>query len=171
MSAGGGGGGATPVVKVALKRADPAELVLSRKELAAAPLVRALGAAAAAVLRQGTLRRLPDRGVVTQQGELGDSLFFVLAGDVRLFARRDRDNAELGVAHPGELFGEGELLAGAGGRRANAVAQGVVDVLELPRAALLQNGKLPPGLAALLQDVQARRTKALDELSDFLNRW
>lgn len=165
------GDGSTPVVKVELKRADPAEVILSRRELAAAPFVRALGVAAPAVLKQGTLRRFADKAVLLQQGEASQSLFFVLSGDVRLFARRDRDNAELGVAHAGEVAGEGEVLAGAGGCRCSAVAQGPVDVLELPRAALLQDGKLPPGLAALLQDVQARRTKALDEMSDFLNRW
>lgn len=166
-----GDGSSTPVIKVELKRADPAEVILSRRELAAAPLIRALGSTAAAVLTQGTLRRFADKAVLVQQGHEGGSLFFVLTGDVRLFARRDRDNAELGVAHPGEVVGEGEVLAGSGGCRCSAVAQGPVDVLELPRAALLQEGKLPPGLAALLQDVQAKRTKALDELSDFLNRW
>lgn len=165
------GDGSTPVVKVELKRADPSEVILSRRELAAAPFIRALGPSAAGVLKQGTLRRFADKAVLLQQGEERQSLFFVLVGDVRLFARRDRDNAELGVAHPGEVVGEGEVLEGAGGCRCSAVAQGAVDVLELPRSVLLEQGKLSPGLAALLQDVQARRTKALDEMSDFLNRW
>lgn len=160
-----------PVVKVELKRADPAEVVLSRRELAAAPFIRALGTGASLVLKQGTLRRFADKAVLVQQGQPGTALYFVLNGDVRLFARRDHDSAELGLAHPGEVLGEGEVLAGEGGCRCSAVAQGAVEVLELPRAALLQHGTLLPGLAALLQDLQARRNKALDEMSDFLNRW
>jgi hypothetical protein len=73
--------------------------------------------------------------------------------------------------HAGEVLGEGEVLAGDGGRRCSAVAQGQVDVIELTRAALLVDGKLPAGLAAMLKTVQTGRMKALDEMSDFLNRW
>jgi CRP-like cAMP-binding protein len=158
-------------VKVELKKADPAEVVASRRELMATPFLRALGAQATPTLQQGTLRRYPDKAVLMQQNEEGQSLFFVLNGDVRLFARRDKDSAELGVAHAGEVLGEAEVLSGAAKRACSAVAQGPVDVLELPREALLSNGKLPQGLAALLGDVQTKRTKALDEMSDFLNRW
>lgn len=160
-----------PVVKLELKRADPAEVVASRRELMASPFIRALGGQATPTLKQGTLRRFPDKAVLMQQNEAGDSLFFVLTGDVRLFARRDADSAELGIAHVGELLGEGEVLSGAGKRACSAVAQGAVDVLELPRAALLVGGKVPPALAALLGEVQTRRARALDEMSDFLNRW
>lgn len=164
-------GNPTPVVRVELKRADPAELVAGRPELAGAPLVKALGAAASALLKQAVIRRFPDKVVLMQQGEEGQSLFFVMSGDVRVFARRDADSAELGVVKTGEVLGEGEVLAGAGGRRCSAVAMGQVDVLELPRSALLIDGQLPPSLAALLKNVQSGRMKALDEMSDFLNRW
>ena len=123
------------------------------------------------MLCNAVIRRYPDKVVLMQQGEEGLSLFFVMSGDVRLFARRDTDSAELGVVHSGEVLGEGEVLAGEGGRRCSAVAQGQVDVLELPRTSLLIDGKLPPGLAALLKTVQTSRMKALDEMSDFLNRW
>jgi CRP-like cAMP-binding protein len=161
----------TPVVKVELKRADAAELIASRPELSGAPLMKAFGASAPAMLARSVIRRFPDKVVLMQQGEEGVSLFFVMAGDVRLFARRDTDSAELGVAHAGEVLGEGEVLAGEGGRRCSAVAQGQVEVLELPRASLLIDGKIPPALAALLKNVQTGRMKALDEMSDFLNRW
>lgn len=161
----------TPVVKVELKRADAAELIASRPELSGAPLVKAFGAAAPAMLAGAVIRRFFDKVVLMQQGEEGGSLFFVMSGDVRLFARRDTDSAELGVVHPGEVLGEGEVLAGEGGRRCSAVAQGQVDVIELPRASLLIDGRLPAGLAALLKTVQTSRMKALDEMSDFLNRW
>jgi CRP-like cAMP-binding protein len=158
----------TPVVKLELKRADAAELLAADPVLAAAPLVKLL---TAAMLEKATLRRFPDKVVLMQQSEPGQSLFFVMKGDVRLFARRDRDSAELGIARRGEVVGEGEVLDGAGARHCSAIAQGQVDVLELPREALLVNGVLPPALIAVLKDVHSTRTKALDEMSDFLNRW
>ena len=160
-----------PVVKVELKRANAAQLVASKPELNGAPLIKALGPAGPSVLSGAVIRRFPDKMVLMQQGEPGGSLFFVLAGDVRLFARRDTDSAELGVAKTGDVLGEGEVLAGQGGRRCSAVAQGQVDVLELPREAFLVGGTLPLALVALLEAVKHRRMKALDEMSDFLNRW
>lgn len=161
----------TPVVKVELKRADPAELIAGNPVLSGAALVKALGLRSKAVLSNAVIRRFPDKAVLMQQGEEGSSLFFVLAGDARLFARRDTDSAELGVAHAGDVLGEGELLAGQGGRRCSAVALGQIDVVELPRAGLLVDGKLPPPLASMLEAVKQGRMKALDEMSDFLNRW
>lgn len=160
-----------PVVKVELKRADAVELIASKPELSGAPLMKALGPGAKELLASAVLRRFPDKVVLMQQGEEGVSLFFVLAGDVRLFARRDTDSAELGVVHQGEVLGEVEVLSGEGKRRCSAVAQGQVDVLELPRAVLLIDGKLPPRLLTLLEAVKKGRMKALDEMSDFLNRW
>lgn len=160
-----------PVVKVELKRADAAELVASHPLLAGSALMKALGPSRATLLSCAIIRRFPDKVVLMQQGEAGQSLFFVLAGDVRLFARRDTDSAELGVAHAGDVLGEGEVLRGEGGRRCSAVAQGQVEVLELARAALLVDGKLPAPVVAMLKDVERGRMKALDEMSDFLNRW
>lgn len=167
----GRSGDNTPVVKVELKRADAAELVASNPGLSGAPLVKALGARSKVVLTGAVIRRFPDKAVLMQQGEPGRSLFFVLAGDARLFARRDADSAELGVVHAGDVLGEGEVLAGDGGRRCSAVAQGQVDVVELPREVLLIDGKLPAPLVAMLEEVKKGRMKALDEMSDFLNRW
>ncbi len=161
----------TPIVKVELKRADAAELIASNLALSGAPLVKALGAASKRVLTNAVIRRFSDKAVLMQQGEAGLSLFFVLAGDVRLFARRDTDSAELGVVHAGAVLGEAEVLAGEGGRRCSAVAQSQVDVVELPRAALLIDGKLSAALVGVLEEVKKGRMKALDEMSDFLNRW
>ena len=164
-------GDPTPVVKVELKRADAAELIATNPGLSGAPLVKALGPQGKRVLGNAVIRRFPDKTVLMQQGDAGSSLLFVLAGDVRLFARRDTDSAELGVVHAGEVLGEGEVLAGEGGRRCSAVAQGQVDVVELPREGLLIDGKLPAALVGMLEEVKNGRMKALDEMSDFLNRW
>ncbi len=160
-----------PVLKVELKRANAAELVASKPELSGSPLIKALGANCPTTLSGAVIRRFPDKVVLMQQGESGGSLFFVLSGDVRLFARRDTDSAELGVVKTGDVLGESEVLAGQGGRRCSAVAQGQVDVLELPREVLLVGSELPAALVTMLEAVKQRRMKALDEMSDFLNRW
>ncbi len=164
-------GNRIPIVKVELKRVDPVEMIGSRSELASAPFIKALGKARAGILSQSVIRRYPDTCVVMQQGDMGHSLFLVLEGGVRIFARRDTDSAELGVVHCGEVFGESEVLTPKGVRRCSAVAQGQVDVMELSKSSLLLNGHLPADVAAFLQGVQRTRVKALDEMSDFLNRW
>jgi CRP-like cAMP-binding protein len=155
-------------VKIELKRAEVTDLIARDAVWANAPVVKLLGVP---TLSKGQLRRFPDKAVLFQQGDDGDSLFIVVAGDVRLFARKDRDSVELGHAHKGEVFGEGSVLEG-GPRKTSSVAVGQVDVLELPRLMVLNaEGKLFPVLATLLRDVHQRRMKALDEMNDFLNRW
>lgn len=158
------------MVKVKLERANAAELIAANPQLSGSSLMKALGPAAKTLVAGAVMRRFQDKAVLMQQGDAGRSLFFVLAGDVRLFARRDTDAVELGVAHPGDVLGECEVLADEA-RRCSAVALCQVDVLELPREALLVSGKLPPQLSTLLEAVKKHRMKALDEMSDFLNRW
>ncbi|MFO0597058.1 MAG: cyclic nucleotide-binding domain-containing protein [Myxococcaceae bacterium] len=155
------------ISKVDLKRLDLAEVVMKDPVIAAAPIVKLLGRAP---FSQSRLRRFSDKAVLMQQHDPGDSLFLVMAGEVRLLARKDKDTAELGTVHRGEVLGEGEAMHG-GNRRCSAVAQGQVDVVEIPRSALLQGGALSPAMSKLLADVHAQRTKALDEMHDFLNRW
>lgn len=161
----------TPVVKLDLKRADAAELIGTDPVLAASPFARAVGAELKRASEKAVIRRFPDKVVLMQQGDTGQSLFFVLKGDVRLFARKGGDTVELGTAHRGEVLGEAEVLDGTSARSCTAVAHGEVDAVEMPREALLRAGALLPAVAAHLAEVRARREKALDELTDFLNRW
>lgn len=161
----------TPVVKVQLRRADAHELIRADKVLTASPVVVALGAALQGVLAKAVVRRYPDKVVIFQQGDPGSGLLLVLQGDVRLFARKEADTVELGTVHKGEVLGESEVLSGEPVRRSSAVAQGVVDLAELPREALLVNGALPTRLAQELEAIHQARVRALDEMTDFLNRW
>lgn len=161
----------TPVVKVELKRADAYELIRHDQVLAASKVVTALGASLQAVLAKAVVRRYPDKVVIFQQGEAGSGLLLVLQGDVRLFARKQTDAVELGLVRKGEVLGEGEVLSGEATRRSSAVAQGPVDLAELPREALRVNGALPPALQQALKAIHAARAQALDEMTDFLNRW
>jgi CRP-like cAMP-binding protein len=161
----------TPVVKVELKRADAAELVKQDRLLAGSELARALKDSRDAVLGQAVVRRYPDRMVVFQQNDSGDSLFLVLEGEVRLMGRKQADGVELGMASKGQLLGEGEALEGAALRSTSAVAHGVADLAEIPRTALLTEGRLPPAVRACLERVRQERASKLDEMTAFLDRW
>ncbi len=161
----------TPVLRVDLKRADAAEIALTDVELKDCPFVKALGGRAMDVLKQGVARRYHDRVVIFHTGDDGGSLFFVLNGEVRLFARKEADGVELKPVRRGGVIGEAEVLAGSGKRAASAVAHGNVDLVELPRALLAPDGQLLPTVKSYLETVRAERAKALDELADFLNRW
>ena len=161
----------SPLVRVELKRADAAELVKRDRVLGGCDLVMALGPRAGELLTKGVVRRYLDRAVVFQAGEEGTSLMLVLAGEVRLLARRDLDSVELGVGGKGEVLGEVEVLCGSPTRSASAVAHGEADLVELPRDVLLPHGVLPPLLRGALDRVRDRRQRTLDEMTDFLNRW
>jgi CRP/FNR family transcriptional regulator, cyclic AMP receptor protein len=155
-------------LKIGLKRADVFELVQADALLKTAPLVKALGAKAAEVLRQGVARRFPASALVFQQGEAGDSLFLVLRGQVRVFARPGTDTVELAQVAKGEVFGEREILESLQVRSASAQAESDADLVELPRALVAQKaGPLFQYLSAL----NTQRQAALNEMNDFLSRW
>jgi CRP-like cAMP-binding protein len=160
-----------PVLKVELQKADVAGRVASDVVLQGCEFAKVLGAGLVAVLKAGSARRAADRAVLFQQGDAGDALLFILSGDVRLFARKDTDTVELGLAHRGDVVGEFEVLEGHGPRQVTAVAAGVVEFVELSRTSLLQGSTLSEGLAGYLTARRAERRKALDEMTDFLNRW
>jgi CRP-like cAMP-binding protein len=157
--------------KVVLKRADIGEIVRGDEVLRAAPFVKAMGATSDALLKKGLARRYPDRAVLFQQGEEGNSLFMVLRGEVRLSGRKGSDVVELGVALRGEVFGESEVLSGARMRANSAVAQGDLEIAEFPREALLEHGEVVRGMAEFLRPIQEARLTALSEMTDFMNRW
>jgi len=157
-----------PVLKVDLQRADVTERVSRDSSLFRSPLVDTLGSEWREVFKRGHAKRAAARVVLFQQGDEGDSLLFVLSGAVRLFARKASDTVELGVAHPGDVIGE---AAGAEGRRAmSAVANELVEFVELPRA-VLQEAGAAEALERWLSALHSERLKALDEMTDFLNRW
>ncbi len=159
------------MVKLALKRADPCDLVRDDELLRTSALIKALGPKADGLLKVAIARRYPDRAVLFQKGEKGSSLFFVLRGEVRLSGRKGTDVVELGTAGRGDVFGEDEVLSAQPERSTSAVAQGDVDAAEFPREALLDRGALLKELCALLEPIKAARSNALNEMTDFMNRW
>ncbi len=157
-------------VRMALKQADAGELLSADEGVREAPVVRALRSLPGA-LKAAVIKRYAPGVAVFTQGDEGRALVVVLSGAVKLLSRRGTESAEVGTAGPGDVVGEVEVLSGATRRSSSAVAQGSVEVVELPREALLAGGALPAALSRELTVVQQRRAKKLDEMNDFLNRW
>lgn len=161
---------AVAVLRLELKQADAYELVRSDELLARSELVAALGDRAAEVLALGFPRRIPADAEIFQARQSGDSLYFVLDGQVTLCHGEGSQALEIGTAHKGDFFGEAALLED-GVRRLTALARGAAQVLELPRAALAGPLQSLPALRALLSRVRDARARAEEELTDFLDRW
>ncbi len=161
----------TPVLKVEVRRADVVQLVMDDELLRRSALVRAMADDAKAVLKMGTGRRYRNQATVFAQADPGASLFLVLNGEARLFARNGADTVELGAAGKGDVFGEDGVLGESPVRTFSAVALGEVDAVELPREAIIKCGSERPALLSYLDEVRVKRQKARDELSDFLGRW
>ena len=161
----------TPVVRVQLQRADMVERVGTDPVLSGCGLARALGSQLQGALKKGIARRYPDKVVIFQQDNLGGSLYLVLSGEVRLYSRRGKEVVELPAAHSGDVVGELEVLDGISTRRSAAAAQGVTELLELPREALLLSGRLPDPTRAYLEQVKKARSASAEDLAGFLDRW
>lgn len=161
----------TPVLKSEVKRGDVFAQVSADPVLGQSGFVKAMGEKLELALKRGISRRYPDKVVLFQAGDSGSSLFFVLSGEVRLFAKTAQGAAvELPAAKAGDVVGEAEVLEGTGLRAVAAAAHGTVEMTELTRESLVQGGRVPEPLAAFLDRVRAARKSALDELQAKVRR-
>ncbi|HZP29904.1 MAG TPA: glutaminase A [Acidimicrobiia bacterium] len=121
-------------------------------DLAAQELLRGLSAdEIAAVAAVSTRRAVPAGETVFREGDVAESLYFLLAGSVSVLlpipgTGRARRLATLG---PGVAFGEMALLD-EGRRSADVVAERDAVLLELPTGALAELGGRLPNLARTL---------------------
>lgn len=123
--------------------------------LASVPLFAALDAEAAAALSDAmTTRTVPKGHVVFREGDIGDRLFVVLDGKIKI-TRRAADGREnlLTVLGPGEMFGELSLFD-PGARTATASA------VTTARLASFDHDDLRPWLAGR-PEVAAHLLRAL----------
>jgi CRP-like cAMP-binding protein len=89
-----------------------------------------------AVMRGLQLHLVQPGDVVITEGELGQSLFVVVSGAVKVFVRNQAGrNFEVAVLSAGEFFGEISSLSGRP-RTASVVASRMCELLELDRATL-----------------------------------
>ncbi len=160
------------VARIGLKRMGVTEFVLRDAVLRGSGLLKGLdNPVAEQLLAQAVGRRFQDGAILFQQGESGQSLFLVLAGEACIQAVRGGQSVEVATVRKGDVLGEAEWVTKAQQRTQSAVARGVVDVAEVPVAALDEAARAAPALADWLRALHAQRQSAGDEMSDFLNRW
>jgi cAMP-dependent protein kinase regulator len=94
--------------------------------------------------------RCEDGGAVVRQGDIGDAIYFLARGEVRI-ARRAEGGEEQQLARlgPGSLFGE-MALVGDDPRSASVICDGPADVLELKRERVAEVSARMPGVAAAM---------------------
>ena len=162
---------ATAVTRVGLKRLHVGELVRTDALLRGCGLLRSLDEVGVQrLLDEAVARRYP-QGAQLRREDAGERpLLLILSGEVALLAGDGGAAAEVGIARKGEVLGEEGLLAG-GAEALQAVAQGPVDVAELPLAAVRGAAEASPALARYLRSVHGARAAACSEMSDFLGRW
>jgi CRP-like cAMP-binding protein len=153
------------LIRIKLERVDLVQRVAQDPLLKTAELMRVCGPE---LLKQGVAQRYRARAALFRQSEQGESLFFVLSGEVRLYATGELDGSELGVVTAGEVVGEAEALSGLAPRCCSAIAAGEADAVELPRSALVPHLK---ALEKYLRGLHEQRRAKLTEMTDFLNRW
>ena len=132
--------------------------------LASLPLFAALDEDAAAALSAAMTSRAVVRGhVVFREGDIGDRLFVVVAGKVKI-SRASSDGREnlLAVLGPGEMFGELSLFdPGARTATATAITDSTLASLDHDdmRPVLLER----PGVAVNLLQALAQRLRRTNE--------
>ena len=98
---------------------------------------------------------------IIQQGEEGDSMYFIVLGEVAiLFRSQDGGEREVAKLEPGGFFGEASLLTGES-RSATAIARSRVDCYRLNKAGLHGFMQRLPDLAEDMSVVLADREMEL----------
>jgi len=95
------------------------------------------------ILRSLTVMRLQEGQLVVRQGDPGDSLFLVAAGELRVFVNTPAGEKNVARLFENTLFGEMALITGQP-RTASVAAVGEADVIGVSKAALaLVTAKVP----------------------------
>jgi CRP-like cAMP-binding protein len=89
-----------------------------------------------AVARSLTILRLKDGDLVMRQGDVGDSLFLVASGELRVFVNTPAGSKDVARLFENTLFGEMALITGQS-RTASVAVVGQADVIEVSKTALL----------------------------------
>ena len=106
-----------------------------------------------------TNRQYAKGEILFVQGDAGDSLYGVIAGEVRISANSsDGQEMHLNVIRPGEVIGEIALLDG-GERSATATATKASTLFRLPRDAFLRLLDSEPGFASHLLVLLCQRVR------------
>lgn len=130
----------------------PAEVPGDERALLATPLFGELSEQELlAVVRRLRLRTFEAGEIVVTEGEVGDTLFIVASGTVKVFIRnRNGRDVEVRELREGDFFGENSLLSGRP-RTATITAGARCELFELDRPTLGSISKSHPGVLDTLE--------------------
>lgn len=130
--------------------------------LAAVPIFASLPADGQAAIALSAVERLFARGeTIVTEGEVGDSLFVVIAGSVVVTVGADR--REVAVTEAGGYFGEMSLLTGEQ-RTASVTARQDTTVLEIPADAFATYIRGNPSVLEAVATAATTRRRELDDV-------
>jgi CRP-like cAMP-binding protein len=109
-----------------------------------------------AMLHSLTVLRLTDGQFVVRQGDTGDSLFLVAAGELRVVVNTPAGPKDVARLFENTLFGEMALITGQP-RTASVVAAGEADVIGVSKAALGHVMAKLPAISAVLDRFSRER--------------
>jgi CRP/FNR family transcriptional regulator, cyclic AMP receptor protein len=108
-------------------------------------------------------RWLKDGQIICRQGELGDCLYIIEAGQVELMRRDGSTEFCLRVLEAGDIWGEGGLLERDHMRTATARAIGEVCVLTIEKRMFLDRIHEDPSFALKIMRKMSRRIRELED--------
>lgn len=109
-----------------------------------------------------------DGEAIVQEGEVGNQMFMILSGQVKILKEREGKETVLAYLKQGEIFGEMALVEEAAKRSASAVAHGDVKVLAMNKKKFLNQVRSDPNLALeVLKSLCARLRKVDEMLQDY----
>lgn len=111
---------------------------------------------------EGRLTAYADGDVVFEEGDLGEKLYLVLSGTVRIRKESDLVATVLGEIGAGEMFGEMALLDSKP-HSATAIAVGPTELAVYDKASFLASLRADPELALRVIESLARRLRATNE--------
>ncbi len=103
-------------------------------------------------------RSFEDGERVVEEGDSGDSLFFIESGGARVTAHLLGREVELAVLGEGDVFGEVAFLTGRP-RTANVTALGPLQVCEIGRLAIESIIEKNPGVLSVLEEFYESRAR------------
>lgn len=109
-----------------------------------------------AIMRHAVKRRFERDESIIREGAVGDSMFMVLEGDVRVTKRVRANTSEVTVLPAGSLIGEMNFIDEGGQRSATVCAHTPVEVVEFDGPGLRSECEQDRDLAAKLYQMLAR---------------